>query len=99
MTGAEILLGVTRLLTPLLAAPIGSTLHSRFHKPLYDYYPDREQVYDYFIKSWSSLNNNVFRLSMIRTLAHDDHDRRTASKELELATRAFQDINSRLIAC
>jgi hypothetical protein len=75
MTGArvEILLGVAGPLTPLLAAPIGSTLHNRFHKPLYDYYPNQEQVCD--------------------------HDRRIVLKELEIATRTFQDINSRLIAC
>lgn len=100
MAGPELILGVAGLLTPLLAAPVGSAVRKRFHKPRYDYYSDREEVCGNFIESWTSLHSSVLRLlSVIRMLAHDDQDRRSVLKELERATKVFQDVSSHLLAC
>lgn len=100
MAGPELILGVAGLLTPLLAAPVESAVRKRFHKPRYDYYSDREEVCGNFIESWTSLHSSVLRLlSVIRMLAHDDQDRRSVLKELERATKVFQDVSSHLLAC
>lgn len=100
MAGPELLLGIAGLLTPLLAAPIESAIRTRFHKPRYNYYSDREEVCGHFIESWTSLHSSVLRLlSIIQTLAHDDQDRRLVLKELERATKVFQDVNAHMLAC
>lgn len=100
MAGPEILFGVAGIFTPLLAAPVGSAIHKRFHKPRYDYYSDRDEACNHFIESWTTLNDNVLRLlSIIPTLAHDDQVRRAVLKELVRATKVFQDANSHLLAC